>query len=237
MSVPYEALYLELGVMPLKMIIKGRRIRYLYYLINRNENEMLFKFLNAQWNMPVKNDWTIQVRQDLKDLNISEDFSVLKKYKKNAFKKMVKEKLKKYTFDYLLELKRSHSKMKNILYEKFEIQPYLNNSQLSVENMRDLFAFRTRMAEFGENFRGQRQFVICPFLCNQKDSQMHSFNCIGITQKLQIDSTYTEIFKNNIPVKTAYSLTKIRKLRESYLEEKSLSVFPTVQKYQKRKLH
>ena len=100
MSVPYEALYLELGILPLKMIIKGRRIRYLYYLINRNENEMLFKFLNAQWNMPVKNDWTIQVRQDLKDLNISEDFSVLKKYKKNAFKKMVKEKLKKYTFDY-----------------------------------------------------------------------------------------------------------------------------------------
>ena len=163
---------------------------------------MIFKFMNAQWNQPVKNDWTTQVRQDLNDLEISEDFVVLKKFKKNAFKKMINMKIKKYAFEYLIKLKGGHSKMRNINYEKLQIQSYLENSQLSVENKRDIFSYRTRMAEFGENFRGQRDFVICPFLCNQKDSQNHSFKCSGINMTLSIDSNYNDIFKEEIPVKT-----------------------------------
>ena len=76
---------------------------------------------------------------------------------------MINLKIKKYTFEYLIKLKGSHSKMRNNSYEKLQIQSYLENSQLSVENKRDIFSYRTRMAEFGENFRGQRDFVICPF--------------------------------------------------------------------------
>ena len=70
----YEAFFLELGLVPIHLIIKERRIKYLHYLINRDENETIYKFLKVQWEKPVKNDWSTQVRQDLKDLEISEDF-------------------------------------------------------------------------------------------------------------------------------------------------------------------
>ena len=126
-----------------------------------------------------------------------------------------------------MKVKESHSKMKNINYKELKIQAYFQNNSLSVENKRDLFSFRTRMANFGENFRGQRDFVICPFLCNQRDSQEHSFLCMGIKEKIEIDNNYEDIFKVNISTKSVYVLTRIRKFRDAYLEEQKISVFPT----------
>ena len=59
-------------------------------------------------------------------------------------------KIKQYSFGYLMEFKGSHSKMKNIKYKELKLQDYFKNNNLSVENKRDLFSFRTRMADFGE---------------------------------------------------------------------------------------
>ena len=60
-SSPIESLYLELGIIPIRFLIKAKRIVYLHYLINLKEDEMLKKFLDAQWKYPSKNDWTLQV--------------------------------------------------------------------------------------------------------------------------------------------------------------------------------
>jgi hypothetical protein len=43
-SCPTEALYLELGCVPLGIIIRGRRIKYLHHLVTREETEMLSNF-------------------------------------------------------------------------------------------------------------------------------------------------------------------------------------------------
>ena len=62
-----ESVYLELGVTRLKVIIVARRVNYLHYLANLDENEMLYKVLYAQFKDPVKDDWTTQVQQNLED--------------------------------------------------------------------------------------------------------------------------------------------------------------------------
>ena len=125
--------------------------------------------------------------------------------------------------------------MKNLKYDKFKIQDYFQNSKLSVENKRDIFAYRTRMADFGENYRGQRKYVICPFLCNQRDSQHHSFECNGVINRTPVNGTYNDIFKDDIPITTCYTLTKIRKIRNSYLEESNISVYSNESPVQNRK--
>ena len=51
-----------------------------------------------------------------------------------------------------------------------------------------------------------------------------------------MDNDYKEIVKNDIPAKLAYKLTKIRKLRNNFMEERNISVFPSVQPNNKRKL-
>ena len=47
-STPKEMIYLELGCIPLRYIIKKRRILFLHYILNQDPNSMLFKFLMTQ---------------------------------------------------------------------------------------------------------------------------------------------------------------------------------------------
>ena len=79
-----ESLYLELGLTPIKIILKSRRIAYYHYLVNLDENEMLYKFFLAQYKYPVKDDWTLQVVQDLKDFGIPEHFNYIRSKKKKV---------------------------------------------------------------------------------------------------------------------------------------------------------
>ena len=72
-------MYLELGLIPISIIIKARRVKYLHYLVQLNENEMLSKVFNTQWKFPTKDDWTTQVQKDLTDLNINLSIEEIKK--------------------------------------------------------------------------------------------------------------------------------------------------------------
>ena len=65
-SCPVEALYLELGCIPLGITVRARRLNYLHHLVTRNENEMLSKTFWTQWKHPVKGNWVLQVEEDLK---------------------------------------------------------------------------------------------------------------------------------------------------------------------------
>jgi hypothetical protein len=78
-SVPSEGVYLELGCLDIRTIIKARRINYLHYLVNQDPNSMLYKFVCTQWKYSCKNDWTLQVKRDLSEFEISADFNELKK--------------------------------------------------------------------------------------------------------------------------------------------------------------
>ena len=85
---PIEFLYLEMGCIPLKYIIKSRRIMYFHYLLNRNEDDMIFKFLNAQMKNPKKNDWYIDLKKDMETLNIDLSCEQLKKMSKKDCPKL-----------------------------------------------------------------------------------------------------------------------------------------------------
>ena len=51
-STPNEALYLELGILPIGWIIKAGRINYFHYLVDRDESELLHKFFITQFKKP-----------------------------------------------------------------------------------------------------------------------------------------------------------------------------------------
>ena len=51
-STPNEALYLEMGILPIGGIVKARRINYLHSLLSRDTNSMLYSFFITQWYNP-----------------------------------------------------------------------------------------------------------------------------------------------------------------------------------------
>ena len=103
---PIESLYLELGILPLKYIIKCRRIMYLHYILTRDKNELLSKFFKAQCERPVKNDWSETVKNDLKDIGVNLTFEEIKDFKQEEFADLVKKEIKNMAFaDLIIEKK------------------------------------------------------------------------------------------------------------------------------------
>ena len=196
---PKEALYLELGCVPLGLIIKSRRVNYLHHLATRIQTSMLSSFFKAQWEYPSKkNEWTEQVKIDLGQLGLSDNLNWIKKKSKLAFKTLVKKQVSEVALIELLNLKETHSKMANLEYTSLEMQDYLKDRNITVEQAKILFKFRTRMANFSENYRGGKPIKLCPLCLKNADMQNHSFLCNTISENIQISGTYEEIFEPQI---------------------------------------
>ena len=103
---PSEAFYLELGILPIKYIVKGRRLMFLHDILKRKDSELLSRFFQAQNLKPVRNDWCNTVKDDLKDLRINLSFDDIKVLSKYSFKKIVKTKIKECSFYELMSKNR-----------------------------------------------------------------------------------------------------------------------------------
>ena len=128
-----EALYLESGCQDITTIVKGRRVKYLHTLVNSDENSMLYKFFQAQWEFPVRGDWVLQCNQDLIDFNLPNQLDYFKGKSKDTFKAAINKKAKEYALDKFNDIKMSHSKMENLFYYEMKLQEYLKLSELSVD--------------------------------------------------------------------------------------------------------
>ena len=211
-SCPKEALHLESGTISVGTYIKARRINYLQYLLKENNDNMLSKFFHAQYNFEVKHDWTATVRQDLIDFGIQVNLENIKSKSEYAFKKMVKLKAQEYELCKLNSMKGS--KMENTFHGKLEIQKYLRQKNISAEDAKLVFAFRTRMAEFSENFRGPHGPKMCALCYTHLDNQPMAFNCTVIKPHLDKKGKYEYIFRSEIPMETIRNLKIITKMRE-----------------------
>ena len=109
-STPSEAFFLELGILPIGVIVKARRANYLHYLLKRDESEMLHTFFMTQWFNETAGDWTKQVKADLEDLNIPINFEFIRSKSSSAFRELVKRQAKGYALQILREKQSRHSK-------------------------------------------------------------------------------------------------------------------------------
>ena len=214
LSTPSEALQLELGLISISTLIKARRINFLHYLVTCKESEMIHKFFKAQWDYPIRNDWTNQVREDLLEFGISENLEVIKSKSIISFKKLVKMKASEFEYNKLQKIKSSHSKMDNLKYSKLEMQDYFKLENCTADMAKLMFKFRCRMADFEENFRGALGPRPCQLCGLHLDNQETSFQCPEITKQLEIKVEYSKIFQMKIPVEIFETISRITAIRD-----------------------
>ena len=89
-ATPKEMLFLELGCIPLRELIKKRRILFLHYILNESQESMINKFLKTQLKTQKPKDWTTQVLKDLKELKIELNLEELKGIKKCKLTRILK---------------------------------------------------------------------------------------------------------------------------------------------------
>ena len=107
---PKELLYLEIGNLPVSYIIRSRRLNFLHWILNEPESSLVRSFLNAQCSSPIRNDWVSQIKEDMVKLDINLTFDEIGDLSKEAFKELVKTKVRTIAFTDLLNLQKCHSK-------------------------------------------------------------------------------------------------------------------------------
>ena len=152
---------------------------------------MISQVFRVQWSQPDKNDWALLVQQDLMDFNIEVNLSNIKRKSKISFKNLVKMRAHEYEFTQLLKSKQKHSKLENLWYSKLEMQKYLELNNMNNNEAQVMFKYRTRMAKYGENFRGNKSSVMCPLCHTHLDNQKMSYeNCPVLQKNISIPGKY-----------------------------------------------
>ena len=180
---PIETLYLESGNIPIRFILMSRRLNFLKYMLNEDEDSLLRSFLEAQLDTPVKGDWVTMVTEDMKELEISLTMEQIEAMSKEVFKEMIKTKVQKKAFKYLTKLKDSHSKARKIRYEKLEMQRYLKpeTENLTIAEKKFIFAARTQMLDLGGNFKSGLVSTKCRKCQIEEETQEHLLECVELS--------------------------------------------------------
>ena len=74
-----KAFFLEAGLLPISSIIAKRRLMYLWNVLNRNDNDLLKRFILAQKVRPTINDWVELVQKDKANYKINLSYEEISK--------------------------------------------------------------------------------------------------------------------------------------------------------------
>ena len=121
--------------------------------------------------------------------------------------------------------KESYSKLQNLDYIEFKAQEYLLNKNLTYDDIKLVFRFRTRMLNFSENFKAGRETMVCP-LCNlHSDSQSLILECPFMREELKKqfgdigNIQMKNFFKSNIDEYHVQVLKFAMEIRETKLAQ------------------
>ena len=174
-------LYLESGNIPIRFILKSRRLNFLFYILHEDKESLIRKVFDEQDKNPLKGDWVSTVKKDISDLNLNITFEEIKRMGKNKFKSLVKNQTKAKGLEYLLQIKASQSKGKELSYEKLELQNYLSSqSNLSIKDKSFIFSCRTRMLDVKSNFKIGLNDLTCEKCGKEEETQKHILTCSAI---------------------------------------------------------
>ena len=191
--------------------------------MRRDDTELTKRILKAQMASPLEGDFINLLKSDLESVGIPFSMEITEMSKKK-FKKFVKDKVRSAALEYLKKVQQNHSKVRHIKYTQLKPQAYLKSSAFTNDDVKLIFALRTRMSEdFKANF-SNKYFgnIFCPLSCKDQngqlspDSQQHLLDCDidryidaeTLRKKQQIN--YNDLFCESIQkMKNMISIYKI----------------------------
>ena len=188
-------------------------------LATSDREKTLYNFFKTQWNYPTKNDWTVTVKKDLKDFDIKEDLEYITSMSKRKFKTLVKSKAQEYEVKDLNKIKETLSKIKNISHKKLKMSKYFELKEITVDQAKLVFQFRSRMANYKDNYKSTNPVNVCPLCHNHSDTQEQSFKCSIVLESTEVKGKYKNIIEGDITKEVARTIENITKIRESSLKE------------------
>ena len=234
-KVPLEFLYLESGAIPLRFILSARRINYLKTILNREPEELTRRIYDAQILKPCDGDFVDLVAKDLDTIGVPLNPTIIQNTDREVFRKHIKSRIAAAAFRYLTAQQTTHSKVKNIKYEKLEVQPYLTSQLFNNQETRLLTALRSRTHKgFKHNFSNlYGGHIQCPLNCSEDpenpniDSQQHLLECSKVLQEFETSDisnekvNYNDIFGANTKKHKEHAVLflQLLEIKEKLIEE------------------
>ena len=176
--------YLEYGTLMIKHTLMIRRLMYHHHILGRDDCEIIKKVYLKQKEKSCKGDWIHLLREDF--AFIEEDIcdEIIKNTPKDIYKLWVRKKVERAAFSNYLNLKEdSKKKLKDLHYEKLQIQPYLLSSQLTFKQKQLLYSLRSKCYPARMNFKKLNKGNLrCRFKCDSEETQDHIFENCGPIQ-------------------------------------------------------
>ena len=99
-------------------------------------------------------------------------------------------------------------------YESIRLQNYFTRTALSNDRKKMIFKFRTRMSDFGENYKRGGDQAYCPMCGDHPDKQELSYLCKVIQNRVNIKGSFDVTYGENVTIETVELLEKIMEIRE-----------------------
>ena len=200
---PLEAFFLETSTLPLRFILQGRRLMYLWTILKKPRTELAREVYEAQKLFKTKGSWVEQVEDDLKSCDIDLTDTEIEHLSQYKMSKLVKSRIREQSNKYLLEMKAKHTKSDK-LFPIPQMNEYLATEELNTEEKRLLFKLRISMVQLKGNFSSANKGNLQCELCNDensKETQMHLLQCSVILNHPDLKETvknikYDDIFEN-----------------------------------------
>ena len=218
-------LFLELGCVPLRLIIRSKRMNFLHYILNQPDESIIKSVFNEQLSNPSRNDWVKLIDQDMKCLKIGLTYDKIQIMSKNSFKNFINKKIREAALEYLTILKKKHSKVDTIEHASLQIQAYFSadDSEKTIKNIQDLFKIRSRMLDVKTNYKGNYTEYNCDECkiigLENEDTQSHLLKCPIINAgKTELHSEYSDIFVMNVnlQIDVTKEIMENMKIREAF---------------------
>ena len=227
-SSPKSMLYLEFGILPIRFVIKSRRLMFLQCILQEESDSVISQFFYAQDSNPSKNDWALTIRQDLEELDLNVSFNEIKSLSKQQFKTKVSKAMSRIALEYLLKEKNKGGgeegqggKVAHIQFKELKIQEYLEPNSTSIQLSKFIFHARSRMLDMKVNFKNRPHSDLLCLTCrapDSLDSQQHLLECPSLmdTEVVNQDEVpkYLDLFSNDIKKQTIVASVLEKKFRK-----------------------
>ena len=207
-------------------MIKCHCLLFLQYILKENKESLLYKFFEAQSKHPQKGDWVLQIKEDLKDVELNLTFSEIKCMSDFSFNTRVKKAIMKSAFKYLIAKKnRPGSKGSILKYDELKLQSYFLPNNMTIKQCNLLFSLRARMVSVRCNYKQSYNDLTCQICQDQSqlDTQIHLLSCKELLKDENLvvrhKISYSDIFSKNVKKQSEVTkcfefLLKKRKLIE-----------------------
>ena len=136
----------------------------------------------------------------------------------------MKVKAKECAFQKCMEMKEKHYKLGYLWYADLSMQEYLKLETMSAFQAKTVFSYRTRSAQYSDNYRGSPSGLSpCPLCLLHLDCQALAFQCSVVKENVKITEKYQHVFNSSVNNNLAKILVNIENLRDEFKNQKRIT--------------